>query len=246
MLLQADGVITRSQKAIDIHLKTINNQQPEKFTVVLNGRDTHFFKPEAASRKQVRAELNILEEATVFVYCGSLGPQYGWSEMIEIFEKYQQRNTTACFLILTGNTEFALQRIPNQIADNIIVKKVPFEQVPKYEQERIEIVRSRIKKGLEELQNIQFDTNRLEQEMIFYIEKLDVSEEKMRLSNHLDYYLETMVLPKSGKKLGFISQEIGREINTLGSKSNQADMQKLVVDMKDSLEKIKEQILNTL
>lgn len=138
------------------------------------------------------------------------------------------------------------QALENEFNQRIGEIKSLLEQVPKYEQERIEIVRSRIKKGLEELQNIQIDNNRLEQEMIFYIEKLDVSEEKMRLNNHLDYYLETMVLPKSGKKLGFISQEIGREINTLGSKSNQADMQKLVVDMKDSLEKIKEQILNTL
>jgi uncharacterized protein (TIGR00255 family) len=119
-------------------------------------------------------------------------------------------------------------------------------EVPKYENERIETVKSRIRKGLEELDNTNHDGNRLEQEMIFYLEKLDVSEEKMRLMNHLDYYLETMALPLSGKKLGFISQEIGREINTLGSKSNHAEMQKLVVDMKDNLEKIKEQILNTL
>lgn len=119
-------------------------------------------------------------------------------------------------------------------------------EVPKYENERIENVRERMRKGLEELENIKYDDNRLEQELIFYIEKFDVSEEKMRLANHLDYFLNTMVLPHSGKKLGFISQEIGREINTLGSKSNHAEMQKLVVDMKDSLEKIKEQVLNTL
>lgn len=119
-------------------------------------------------------------------------------------------------------------------------------EVPKYENERIETVRERMRKALEELSNSKHDDNRLEQEMIFYIEKFDVSEEKMRLSNHLDYYLETMKLPLSGKKLGFISQEIGREVNTLGSKSNHAEMQKLVVDMKDNLEKIKEQILNTL
>ena len=119
-------------------------------------------------------------------------------------------------------------------------------EVPKYEVERLEVVRDRMRKGLEELENGKHDQNRLEQEMIFYIEKLDVSEEKMRLMNHLDYYLETMKVPMSGKKLGFISQEIGREINTLGSKSNHAEMQKLVVDMKDNLEKIKEQILNTL
>jgi len=96
------------------------------------------------------------------------------------------------------------------------------------------------------LESTKHDDNRLEQELIFYIEKLDISEEKMRLSNHLDYFVETMKLPKSGKKLGFIAQEIGREINTLGSKSNHAEMQKLVVEMKDNLEKIKEQVLNTL
>lgn len=119
-------------------------------------------------------------------------------------------------------------------------------EIPKYEQERIEIVRERMKKGLEEIQSGTYDDNRLEQEMIFYIEKLDVAEEKMRLVNHLTYFEETMVLEQSGKKLGFIGQEIGREINTLGSKSNHAEMQKLVIGMKDSLEKIKEQILNTL
>jgi uncharacterized protein (TIGR00255 family) len=99
---------------------------------------------------------------------------------------------------------------------------------------------------LKELDTAAVDQNRLEQEMIFYIEKLDISEEKMRLGNHLDYFLETMVIERTGKKLGFIAQEIGREINTLGSKSNHAQMQKIVVDMKDSLEKIKEQVLNTL
>lgn len=117
--------------------------------------------------------------------------------------------------------------------------------IPQYEQERIETVKDRIRKGLEELQ-AQPDQNRLEQEMIFYIEKMDVSEEKMRLTNHLDYFIQTLATLNSGKKLGFISQEIGREINTLGSKSNHVEMQKLVVGMKDALEKIKEQILNTL
>jgi uncharacterized protein (TIGR00255 family) len=119
-------------------------------------------------------------------------------------------------------------------------------EVPKYEQERIDTIRERMKKGLEDIEAGTYDDNRFEQEMIFYIEKLDVAEEKMRLSNHLDYFLETMKLAESGKKLGFIGQEIGREINTLGSKSNHAAMQKLVIGMKDNLEKIKEQILNTL
>lgn len=119
-------------------------------------------------------------------------------------------------------------------------------EIPKYENERIVTVKERMKTGLEKLGMQTVDLNRLEQEIIFYIEKMDVSEEKMRLANHLNYFLETMTLPLCGKKLGFITQEIGREINTLGSKSYHVEMQKLVVEMKDNLEKIKEQVLNTL
>jgi uncharacterized protein (TIGR00255 family) len=120
------------------------------------------------------------------------------------------------------------------------------EQVPQYERERIDIVRERMRTSLEKISNMAVDDNRFEQELIFYIEKMDISEEKMRLSNHLNYFRETMDIPLCGKKLGFISQEIGREINTLGSKSYHVEMQKLVVEMKDHLEKIKEQVLNTL
>lgn len=119
-------------------------------------------------------------------------------------------------------------------------------QIEAFEDIRILQIKERILKGLKELENPGLDQNRLEQEMIFYLEKLDVSEEKMRLTNHLDYFIETMSSPLSGKKLGFIAQELGREINTLGSKSNHGDMQRLVVEMKDNLEKIKEQVLNTL
>ncbi len=115
-----------------------------------------------------------------------------------------------------------------------------------FEADRLTAIRERMNKALKELDTASVDENRLEQEMIFYIEKLDVSEEKMRLEHHLDYFLATMETPLCGKKLGFIAQEIGREINTLGSKCNQAQMQKIVVEMKDSLEKIKEQVLNTL
>jgi uncharacterized protein (TIGR00255 family) len=120
------------------------------------------------------------------------------------------------------------------------------EQIGTFEHDRVAAIRERMNKALKELDTAAVDQNRLEQEMIFYIEKLDISEEKMRLGNHLDYFLETMVIERTGKKLGFIAQEIGREINTLGSKSNHGQMQKIVVDMKDSLEKIKEQVLNTL
>lgn len=118
--------------------------------------------------------------------------------------------------------------------------------VPVYENERIDIVRERMRAGLEKLTAMKIDENRFEQELIFYIEKMDISEEKMRLGNHLDYFVNTMDIPLCGKKLGFITQEIGREINTLGSKSYHVEMQKIVVEMKDHLEKIKEQVLNTL
>jgi uncharacterized protein (TIGR00255 family) len=120
------------------------------------------------------------------------------------------------------------------------------EEIRVFEPERIQVIRERISKALTDLSDVRIDENRLEQEMIFYLEKLDVSEEKMRLTNHLDYFLNTMVIPRNGKKLGFICQEMGREINTLGSKCNHAEIQKRVVDMKDNLEKMKEQILNTL
>ena len=120
------------------------------------------------------------------------------------------------------------------------------KQIEAFEDIRILQIKERIHKGLKELEHPGLDQNRLEQEMIFYLEKLDVSEEKMRLTNHLNYFIETMSSPLSGKKLGFIAQELGREINTLGSKSNHGDMQRLVVEMKDNLEKIKEQVLNTL
>ena len=121
-------------------------------------------------------------------------------------------------------------------------------KVELYEKERIITVRERITAHLEEIvSGSQIDKDRLEQELVFYIEKFDVSEEKQRLQSHLDYFMDTMNDKDSqGKKLGFISQEMGREINTLGSKANHSELQKIVVEMKDELEKIKEQILNIL
>lgn len=116
-----------------------------------------------------------------------------------------------------------------------------------YEKARVEKIKGRIIEGLKNIPEVEYDKNRLEQELIYYIEKLDISEEKQRLSNHLKYFRETMNEPAGqGKKLGFISQEMGREINTTGSKSNNADMQNIVVKMKDELEQIKEQVLNAL
>ena len=120
-------------------------------------------------------------------------------------------------------------------------------EIEPYEKGRVEKIRQRITDGLQQIPGVEYDKNRLEQELIYYIEKLDISEEKQRLSNHLKYFRETMAEPAGqGKKLGFIAQEMGREINTTGSKSNQAEMQNIVVKMKDELEQIKEQVLNAL
>ncbi len=120
------------------------------------------------------------------------------------------------------------------------------EQALVLDPERIQAIKERLQHAISELQ-VNVDENRFEQELIYYLEKLDVTEEKVRLTNHLDYFLETLSGQEAnGRKLGFITQEMGREINTMGSKSNHAGMQKLVVQMKDELEKIKEQVLNVL
>ncbi|MCM0316784.1 YicC/YloC family endoribonuclease [Bacteroides fragilis] len=121
------------------------------------------------------------------------------------------------------------------------------ESVTPYEKERVDKVKERITDALEKTLSVDYDKNRLEQELIYYIEKLDINEEKQRLSNHLKYFISTLENGSGqGKKLGFIAQEMGREINTLGSKSNHAEMQKIVVQMKDELEQIKEQVLNVM
>ncbi len=135
--------------------------------------------------------------------------------------------------------EFFRQRLSN-ISDLLA-------EVPRFETERITRIRARMEEALSNIPQVDYDRNRYEQEMIFYIEKLDITEEKQRLSQHIKYFLSTLdAEPGQGKKLGFIAQEMGREINTLGSKSNNAEMQILVVKMKDELEQIKEQVLNVL
>lgn len=138
----------------------------------------------------------------------------------------------------------ALQNKFNEKIDNIAQL---LQEIEPYEKMRVEKIRTRIVDGLEQIPNAEYDKNRLEQELIYYIEKLDISEEKQRLANHLKYFRDTMnETAPNGKKLGFIAQEMGREINTTGSKSNLAEMQNIVVQMKDELEQIKEQVLNAL
>lgn len=138
----------------------------------------------------------------------------------------------------------ALQKKFTEKIDNIAAL---LNDIEHYEKARVEKIRTRIIEGLNNIREVEYDKNRLEQELIYYIEKLDISEEKQRLTNHLQYFRETMEEGHGqGKKLGFIAQEMGREINTTGSKSNHAEMQNIVVKMKDELEQIKEQVLNAL
>lgn len=163
------------------------------------------------------------------------------------------------YAALRGALDFALQALTEHrraeglklegfFAERIEWIRSLLEEVPRYETERIEKIRQRITDNLNSISQADLDQGRLEQEMIFYIEKLDINEEKQRLAQHLTYFMETLADPAGGqgKKLGFIAQEMGREINTLGSKSNHADMQRLVVRMKDELEQIKEQVLNVM
>lgn len=139
-----------------------------------------------------------------------------------------------------------------KMLENLFIDKISrirqlLQDIAPYESERVDRIKNKIEEALSSISSGDYDKNRLEQELIFYIEKLDVNEEKSRLSNHLDYFIETMHNEEAaGRKLGFIAQEMGREINTLGSKSNHSMMQRIVVEMKDELEQIKEQILNVL
>ena len=151
---------------------------------------------------------------------------------------------------LSNLTDFRIQEgaaLEKKFAEKIDNIEQLLASIEPYEKSRVEKIRQRIVDGLQQIPGVEYDKNRLEQELIYYIEKLDISEEKQRLTNHLKYFRETMAEPAGqGKKLGFIAQEMGREINTTGSKSNQAEMQNIVVKMKDELEQIKEQVLNAL
>ena len=151
-----------------------------------------------------------------------------------------------------GFAEFEKYRIDegNSLAEEFIIMTQKIKQllndVDTLETERMETIKSRIANELNKLKEDNFDKNRFEQELIYYLEKLDISEEKVRLNQHCAYFLENISIKSSGKKLGFIAQEMGREINTIGSKANHFKIQQRVVEMKDELEKIKEQLLNVL
>ncbi len=171
------------------------------------------------------------------------------TEREEIDEKEWKQIQTEIDSALKHLVEYRIHEGESLETDfNIRIKTIDslLQDIIKIDPDRIEAVRERLSKGIAELKET-VDENRFEQELVYYIEKFDITEEKVRLHNHVDYFIKTLNSDGSnGKKLGFISQEIGREINTIGSKSNYAPMQKLVVQMKDELEKIKEQLLNVL
>ena len=172
------------------------------------------------------------------------------TESVQVGEEELQALWTALQEALKNMVEFRthegekLEAFFREKIDNI---RNLLAQTEPFEEDRVPKIRARLEENLSKLGNIDYDKNRLEQELIFYIEKLDVNEEKLRLRSHMNYFIETLEGDfGQGKKLGFIAQEMGREINTLGSKSNNAEMQQLVVRMKDELEQIKEQVLNVL
>lgn len=200
--------------------------------------------------KELAAEMNIAEPMDWFPTLLRL-PDVMKQDVEELNENEWKTIETAIDTAVKSLISFRKQE--GEMLQNLLIEKIEnirslLLEVNEYEAERIEKVKLKINEGLNNLENIDYDKNRFEQEMIYYIEKLDVNEEKNRLTNHLNYFLETLKDPSNsqGKKLGFIAQEIGREINTLGSKSNHSEMQRIVVQMKDELEQIKEQILNVL
>lgn len=172
------------------------------------------------------------------------------SEVQELTEEEWQEAHKAVEGAIKQLVDFRLQEgaaLESKFKEKIANIRTLLDSVEPYETERVEKVKTRITDALEKTMSVDYDKNRLEQELIYYIEKLDINEEKQRLSNHLIYFINTLESGNGqGKKLGFIAQEMGREINTLGSKSNHAEMQKIVVQMKDELEQIKEQVLNVM
>lgn len=172
------------------------------------------------------------------------------TEVEELTEEEWKAVQNAIDLALEQFTNFRIQEglaLYNKFTEKINNIAQLLKDIEPYEQMRVEKIKQRILDGLKTLPEVDYDKNRLEQELIYYIEKLDINEEKQRLTNHLKYFIDTMNEGHGqGKKLGFIAQEMGREINTTGSKSNQAEMQNIVVRMKDELEQIKEQVLNVL
>lgn len=206
--------------------------------------------------KQYQSELNLISEEL------QISPPQDWFSVIlrlpDVMKQDSEELDEQEWKIIEETINKAIDEViafrkqEGVMLENVLIEKINnirslLLSIEPFEEERIEKVKTRLFEQLKSLEGIEYDKNRFEQEIIYYLEKLDVNEEKTRLAHHLNYFEETLKSESSqGKKLGFITQEIGREINTLGSKSNQSEMQKIVVQMKDDLEQIKEQILNIL
>ena len=207
------------------------------------------FKAYAKELREVCAENAVIADSDYFLKAILRMPDVITSEEREVSEAELAAIIEATKAACAELNNFRVQEGAILIADLLgridLIEKYRHE-VEQFEGARVETIKNRIRENIEKLQ-LEVDNNRLEQEMIFYIEKLDITEEKVRLDNHCNYFREVSAEEEApGRKLGFIAQELGREINTMGSKSNEANMQRLVVQMKDELEKIKEQVLNIL
>ena len=207
------------------------------------------FKAYAKELREVCAENAVIADSDYFLKAILRMPDVITSEEREVSEAELAAIIEATKTACAELNNFRIQEGAILIADLLgridLIEKYRHE-VEQFEGARVETIKNRIRENIEKLQ-LEVDNNRLEQEMIFYIEKLDITEEKVRLDNHCNYFREVAAEEEApGRKLGFIAQELGREINTMGSKSNEANMQRLVVKMKDELEKIKEQVLNIL
>ena len=207
------------------------------------------FRAYAKELREVCAENAVIADSDYFLKAILRMPDVITSEEREVSEAELAAIIEATKTACAELNNFRIQEGAILIADLLgridLIEKYRHE-VEQFEGARVETIKNRIRENIEKLQ-LEVDNNRLEQEMIFYIEKLDITEEKVRLDNHCNYFREVAAEEEApGRKLGFIAQELGREINTMGSKSNEANMQRLVVKMKDELEKIKEQVLNIL
>ncbi len=207
------------------------------------------FKAYAKELREVCSENAVIADSDYFLKAILRMPDVITSEEREVSEAEVAAIIEATKAACAELNNFRVQEGAILIADLLgridLIEKYCHE-VEQFEGARVETIKNRIRENIEKLQ-LEIDNNRLEQEMIFYIEKLDITEEKVRLDNHCNYFREVAAEEEApGRKLGFIAQELGREINTMGSKSNEANMQRLVVKMKDELEKIKEQVLNIL
>ena len=207
------------------------------------------FKAYAKELREVCSENGVIADSDYFLKAILRMPDVITSEEREVSEAEVAAIIEATKAACAELNNFRVQEGAILIADLLgridLIERYRHE-VEQFEGARVETIKNRIRENIEKLQ-LEIDNNRLEQEMIFYIEKLDITEEKVRLDNHCNYFREVAAEEEApGRKLGFIAQELGREINTMGSKSNEANMQRLVVKMKDELEKIKEQVLNIL